>query len=1011
MGLRALRLSAIAQARSLAAPLPLVVARARRRPGRWLPGVLGLVVATAFACAVVAEATVAGDQAARAVLRGVSPNGNNVQITSDGHATLTEERRARALLRRLGLPVQTRVVLLSEVRLSGAVVRPVAISPLSHWVGGRASSTLGPCTARSCPVLLVGGSLDQRDLKAFGVHLRVVGASPLRAVAPLGFAPAATTSPPVLVTGDPLGLDRIAGLSGVFRTQDWLASLPLKTLQSWQLASIERRMQRTQADLQQSGSGFSFSGPFNALDEARAQASAAPTRLLAAGGGAIAALSVFLILAAYGLRHERAGDVDRLIAAGARTSQCLVFALAEAAALSAVALLVGAALGVAVAALLAAHAGLPVGGVLAHSLLTAAGAAVLVGGWLVATALIAFVLLAPGAHVADVLAVAAVAALALALTRPSSNGGAVAVLLAPLACLGAGVLVYRGAALVLRGGERIARRGPPLSRLALVSLARVPVAPALAIAFIAVSTGLAGFALAYRSTLLRGAADQAANRVPLDALVAAGPSFRTPLELAPIGRWRRLANGPVLPVRRTYANYPSGGASVTVAALGVPASGVGLIAGWRQSDGSAPLATLARRLRPPGPVRAPGPLLTGVRSLAIPIAAGAGGVQVTADLRAPSGAVTRLPVANATAIRHTARVRLPPGRFELEALELNEPAGLRATNGHQNAENAAPTTQFSTAVSLGPVELLGAGGRELRTVAIGGWRGVGAAAGPPAAGGGRQRVTVRFSDSGNPGVVRPAQPSDGHPIPILADPHAASAAAAGGRIALTIDGEPVDARVVGTLRRFPTIARGGAGFIVADEATLAAALDASLPGQGRPDELWIDTPRPGVLRAALHEPPLRMLTATYRADIERALRADPIARGVLGTLLAAAVIALALALIGLLVALLGAMRDQAAERELSIQGLGPRSLARELRIRIVLAAALGLVAGFALAAILTRLAVAAVSSAATLAPPRPPLVTVTPWGGMVRLAFGALVVFWVASWVVTSPAVARRREL
>ena len=70
---RDLRLRAMTELRSLAAPLPLVAARARRRPWQWLPGVLGLVVATAFACAVVAEATVAGDQAARAVLKRREP--------------------------------------------------------------------------------------------------------------------------------------------------------------------------------------------------------------------------------------------------------------------------------------------------------------------------------------------------------------------------------------------------------------------------------------------------------------------------------------------------------------------------------------------------------------------------------------------------------------------------------------------------------------------------------------------------------------------------------------------------------------------------------------------------------------------------------------------------------------------------------------------------------------------------------------------------------------------------
>ena len=98
---------------------------------------------------------------------------------------------------------------------------------------------------------------------------------------------------------------------------------------------------------------------------------------------------------------------------------------------------------------------------------------------------------------------------------------------------------------------RLARRGPLASRLALVNLAPAPEAPSLAIAFIAVSTGLGVFALAYRSTLLRGTADQAAEHVPLDATVSPAADFTTPLQLAPLTRWRSLAGGPVAPVRST----------------------------------------------------------------------------------------------------------------------------------------------------------------------------------------------------------------------------------------------------------------------------------------------------------------------------------------------------------------------------------------------------------------------------------------------------------------------------
>ena len=131
--------------------------------------------------------------------------------------------------------------------------------------------------------------------------------------------------------------------------------------------------------------------------------------------------------------------------------------------------------------------------------------------------------------------------------------------------------MFRGAEAALPAGERLARRGPPVVRLALVGLARAPGLPSLAIAFVAVSVGLGGFALAYRATLIRGSADQAADRVPLDATVSPGPNFNAPLAVAPLARWQALARGTVAPVRRTEANYLRGSGTVTVPALGVPA--------------------------------------------------------------------------------------------------------------------------------------------------------------------------------------------------------------------------------------------------------------------------------------------------------------------------------------------------------------------------------------------------------------------------------------------------------
>jgi hypothetical protein len=181
---------------------------------------------------------------------------------------------------------------------------------------------------------------------------------------------------------------------------------------------------------------------------------------------------------------------------------------------------------------------------------------------------------------------------------------------------------------------------------------------------------------------------------------------------------------------------------------------------------------------------------------------------------------------------------------------------------------------------------------------------------------------------------------------------------------------------------------------VADEANLAGALDAQLPGQGRPDELWFASRTLRGLRAALRGLPL---ASAFRADLERRLRNAPVARAVLGTLIAAAAVSGALAIVGLLVALLGAARDRAVERDLQEQGVSPRDVSRELALRLGAAAAVGVCAGLAIALALTTLAVASVKAAGMLASPQPPLVTDAPWGELLAFSAVALIALCAAA--------------
>ena len=990
----------------------LAAARMRRRPARWLLPALGIALAVAFAAGVAAESQIAGDESARSVLDRTSPLDSAVRVTWQGAVSPGVADQARALLRSLGLGAQTEVVLMNPVRLEGMVVRPAAIAPLGRWLpgtglAGTGLGRLGPCRPERCPMLLLGGGPVPSTLAAIGVRIQVVGSASLRSPVPLGFVPSSASAAPVLVTTDVAGLASLPGLSGLYRTHSWLAPLVITRLHGWQLADAEDRLARSQARLLLTGSQFSLSAPFTALDEARAQASAAPQRLLLAGGGAIAALALFIVLAGGGLRRDQRAELDRLRNAGARTRHCVLFIAAESGWLCAGALGVGAAGGIGAAALLASSEGEPAGAILTHSLITPAGVIALAAGWLAATALLAALVLVRSARLTDVLAVAAASALVATLVGGTGGDHALTLLLAPLCCVAVGVLTFRAAGVVLRGAERMARGGPVLARLALVNLARTPWLPALAIAFIAVAVGLGGFALAYRSTLIRSTADQAADRVPLDALVSPGPDFSTPLEVAPLQRWRALAAGPVLPIRRTDADYASGGGTVTVPALGVPADGLTQIHGWRESDGSAPLTALARRLEPTGPVRVPGPMLpAGARWLSLRASSPGLAVDVTADLRDPRGAIRQVAFGTAGAGAAWLRAPVPPGRWELEALELDEPTGVAITNGHQNGENPGAATQAQTRVALGPLLALPARGGSLLSVPLGAWRGVGAAA-TTAPGRSGAVAAVDFAMSGTPGVLRPAQPTDTHPVPVLADPQTAVSAGPGGRIALTVDGLPVTASVVGVLSRFPALPPDPAGFVIADEATLAAALDAQLPGQGRADELWIGTGHLAGLRAALGSGALAQLDSSFRADIDHQLRDAPVARGVLGTLIAATALSVVLAAVGLLAALLGGVRDERVESDLKEQGVGPRGLRAELRVRLALASLLGVVVGVGIAVLLTRLAVASVRAAGAVADPRPPVVTVVPWAALAAWSAGTFAVLALAGWLAPRRSVVR----
>jgi hypothetical protein len=180
------------------------------------------------------------------------------------------------------------------------------------------------------------------------------------------------------------------------------------------------------------------------------------------------------------------------------------------------------------------------------------------------------------------------------------------------------------------------------------------------------------------------------------------------------------------------------------------------------------------------------------------------------------------------------------------------------------------------------------------------------------------------------------------------------------------------ARVVGVAPRFPTLS---GSFVIADEQWLSGVLNGALPGSGQVEEVWVDGGGdPGRVDTALARAPFDVLQLqTYSGAVEE-LRADPLSRGTLFTLAAAAIVALGLALGGLLLAVVSDLRDERGElHELEAQGAAPVDLRRLLRLRALVVAGVGVAGGLATGAVLSTLVVGVVRLTAGADTPVPPL--------------------------------------
>jgi hypothetical protein len=971
----------------------------------------GVALAVAMLISVLGGGLVARQQALGRALAAVPAAARAFEVDRFGvldQATFrSDDRRARRSLATVSPGRIRRLIFFRELRVQGELVELAAVDDLARVVSVRSGRLPRTCTPLRCELLQIGRGGSAR-LDQAGLRLHRVGIASLQDPALLGFVSAATGSGserPTLLLGPSVeALHRLGSLALFYRVYSWFSALPVNRLRTWDVGRVLAAESHAQVSLEAADPNFKLSGPDAALLDASRRGRIAARRLALIGGETSALLLGFAAIAAIGLRRGVGSERRRLWSRGARRWQIGLALGGEIGSMTLIGALLGLAIGAAVVAAIAGSAGLAAGAILGHTLLAGSVVAALAVGWLVITLLVGLATAGEDREggrrrvgLVDVAALGAAATIVVALSRgaldPQSvaSGNTVLLLTLPaLVCFVAAVVLARLLTPAMRAAERLTGNRSISLRLAVLALVRAPSRTVVSCSFVAVAVGLALFAASYRATLDRGATDQAAFDVPLDFTVGEGSKLVRPLDASPLAGYERLGGGArAYPVLRTSATTPGSGSSVlSPAVLGVPAAAMRRLH-WRSDFSSLSPGTIARRLAPSGEPRpASVSLPAGTRTVSFPARARGSALDIRLVARDDRGRTRVLPLGVLRTGATMLSTRIPRGTTRLLGLQLMLPANEQFALAHRETE-AQVTVAPSGELELGPLRA----GRRVLTA----WRGwVLPSGGSLTRTPGHVQLRYAFQDTGARLPFRPAQETDGRPMPVIASPDVASAAGGlGGRTVLDFQDTTVAARVVGVATRLPSVRSGP--FVLADRGWLSTAIDANAPGEGRPNEVWLSASHDRAVAAALRHPPFASLAVASRTAIQRRLATDPLAHATALALAAGGIVALALAVLGFWVAIASELRDERSDFfDLEAQGVPPGRLRAQLRTRGVILIAVGLAGGIVLAALLSRLVVSLVRVSATTAVPEPPLRLDSAWLvsglGVVVLAIVALLV-------------------
>lgn len=1010
-------------------PLPaLLRGRARHAGGRWAVVIAGLALAVLLPVVTGAVTRAAASGALRQALGALPPGERSVIVSYNGIVDDAERHRydvlvAQQLPRIATAPVRRQLLFRALTDTRGGTFVLGAGDDLAtrvRLVDGRLPAS---CTPTRCEVVVVGsgaggtaggaaaggaaGALatDPRPDLGLVVVGHVVRTDPLLLTGTFDPGPDA----PLILADGVDAASRLASLESFGRSYGWVAPLDADRVRALGADAWVREGAAVALAFDRTTAGLEITTPVDEVRDQDARATVSAQRFTLLGGTVAVLLLGTAVVGGAALRRDHEAFVGALRRRGARRGQVVGLVTGEVLAAVVAGVTAGLVVGAGIAAVIAARARLPVAGTAADAVrdgagqvaVLAAAAAVLVGLTLVLGSRATPPASGAGAawRWVDAAAITCVVVAALLMARggitatTSASGGAGDPLLALLPALllvAAGLAVARVWPLLTRAGGRTLRRGSVAARIGLSAAAGRPLRPAATAALLTAAVAAAVFAGSYRATLDRGAGDQAAYTVPLDARLQVGRTSQQPLDAVPADVLAAAVSGRsdgVVPVVRGVAS-----AAVTalqgapVQVVGLPPAALASLARWSAVTGTPDASVAAQRITVPAVL--PGLPLPQGRTLRIATPSTPAVVAVSAFVRDADGREAGIPLqvngsgASASLDGDLPRGLVPP--LHLVALELRLPVDQQDRRQHNLGEGDSDRSA--------PTGRLALGGLAVDGVAVDApWRGW-AAEGLSVDGSG-DAATLDYELLSGRLVVqaRPDGPGTTTPLPVIADEQTARDARSGA-LTLTLNGAAVQVRVVQAARGFPTTQ---GRFVVADGQAVARLLDLGEPGTGGPDEVWLAAPPGGLatLAEALTGAPFDRLTVTRRQAVETALRTDPIAGAASGLLAAGAGLVLLVGALALVLLVVADRREDApAAYAWEADGVAPGTLRAALWWRATAVAVPAVPAGVLVGVGLSQLTSGLVAVTATAVVPRPPLVPGTGVAATALAVFAGLVV-------------------